>query len=65
MRSPIIIKEKVDVDIADETMGFMAKVVGVLSAVIGIWGFTCLLAGLISAGPVQLLRGYIFAITGL
>lgn len=65
MRSPIITKKRVDVDIADETMSFMAKVVGVVSAVIGIWGFTCLMAGLISAGPVQLIQGYISAVTGL
>lgn len=65
MKSPIITKERLDVNITDETMSFMAKVMGVLSALIGIWGCTCLLAALMSAGPAQLVRGYISAITGL
>lgn len=64
MKSPIITKEKLNVDIADETMSFMTKVVGVLSALIGVWGCSCLLAGLMSAGPTKLVQGYISAITG-
>ncbi len=64
MKSPIITKEKLHVDIADEIMNFMLKVVTVLSAVIGIWAVICLAAGLISVGPLQMARGYITAITG-
>lgn len=64
MKSPIITKEKLHVDIADEIMNFMLKIVTVLSAVIGIWGVTCLVAGLVSVGPLQMVRGYITAITG-
>lgn len=64
MKTPIVTKEKLQVDIGDEIMNFMIKVVTVLSTLIGIWAVTCLLAGLISVGPVQMVKGYISAITG-
>ncbi len=64
MKSPIITREKIQVDIADEVMRFTLKVGTVLSALIGIWAVSCLVAGLISVGPLQLVRGYITAITG-
>lgn len=64
MKSPIITKEKSRVDISEEVMSFMLKVVTVLSALIGVWAVSCLLAGLISAGPLKLFKGYITAVTG-
>ena len=64
MKTPIILKEKVDVNITEEVMSFIAKVGTVAGAMIGIWALTALVAGLTSAGPLGLIRGYITAITG-
>jgi hypothetical protein len=64
MKSPIITKEKIQVDINDEVMGFAFNLGMLLSALIGIWAVSCLVAGLISVGPLQMARGYITAITG-
>lgn len=64
MKSSIITKEKIHVDIADEVMGFAFSLGKVFCALIGAWAVACLVAGLISFGPLQMLRGYITAITG-
>lgn len=64
MKSPIITRENINVDINEEVMGFTLKLGTVISALIGIWAVSCLVAGLISAGPLQMVRGYITAITG-
>ena len=38
---------------------------GVMAGLVGIWGFTCLAAGLISAGgPVELAKAWFSAVTG-
>lgn len=65
MKSPIITKDRVDVDISSEVMAFGFKVGVAGSAIIGIWAACCLLAALVSSGPVQMVRGYITAITGI
>ena len=65
MKTPVISKDKIHVDIANEIMRFMLKVGIVLCALIGTLAFTCLASRLISAGPLQMARGYITAITGL
>lgn len=64
MKSPIITKENTQVDIADEVMGFAFSLVKVFGALFGLWAVACVVAGLISFGPLQMLRGYITAITG-
>lgn len=64
MKSPIITKEDIQVDINDEVSRFTVKLGTVISALIGIWAVSCLVAGLISAGPLQMVRGYITALTG-
>jgi len=64
MKSPIITRERIQVDIADEFMRFTLKVGTVLGSLIGIWAVSCLIAGLIHVGPLQMMRGYITAITG-
>jgi hypothetical protein len=64
MNTPIITKEKIQIDIADEILSFTLKAGTVLCALIGIWGITCIVAGLTSAGPIAMIRGYITAITG-
>jgi hypothetical protein len=65
MKSPTITREKTQIDVTDEVMGFTFKLGIALSAMIGVWAVSCLVAGLINAGPLQLVRGYITAITGL
>ena len=64
MKSSILIKDKVQIDYADEVMRFTLKVGAVACALIGVWAFTCLIAGLADVGPVELVRGYISAVTG-
>jgi hypothetical protein len=64
MKNLIVTREKIQVNIADEVVRFMFKVGIVLTALIGIGGVSCLIAGLTSVGPLQLVKGYITAITG-
>ena len=64
MKIPIITRETIQVDVTDEVIGFAYKLGTVLSALIGIWAVSCLVAGVISVGPLQLVRGYIIAVTG-
>lgn len=64
MKSPIITRERVDENISSEVMAFGFKVGVTGCAMIGIWAVCCMLAALVSAGPVQMVRGYITAITG-
>ncbi|MGB3221302.1 MAG: hypothetical protein WBB23_00715 [Desulforhopalus sp.] len=64
MKSPIITKEVIKIDVADETMKFALKVGKVVSALIGIWAVSCLASAVINIGPLQMAKGYITAITG-
>lgn len=64
MKTPVISKEKIQVDIANEIMRFMLKVGIVLCALIGTLAFSCFASRMISIGPLQMARGYITAITG-
>jgi hypothetical protein len=64
MKSSIITKEKSHIDYADEVMRFTFKVGAVACALVGIWAFTCLVAGLVDVGPMEMVRGYISAVTG-
>ena len=64
MNSPIITKDKIQVDFVDEALHFSLKVGTVFCAMIGIWAVSCLVAGLIHFGPVQMVREYVTAITG-
>ena len=65
MNTPIITQDKIQVNLADEVMGFTLKAGIALCALIGIWGVTCIISTMISAGPIAMLRGYITAITGV
>jgi hypothetical protein len=64
MNSPIITREQIKVDVADETMKFTLKVGKVVSALIGIWAVSCLVSAFINIGPLQMVKGYITALTG-
>lgn len=64
MESLITSKEKIHIDINDEVTSFTLKLGTVVTALIGIWAFSCLVAGLFSVGTNDMLLGYISAITG-
>ena len=64
MKSKTAINENIRVDVTEEIMGFGLKVGAVLSALIGIWGFACLLAALVNFGSIEMIKGYYTAITG-
>lgn len=64
MKTPIILKDNVNVDITEEVRSFFAKVGAAVGALIGIWALTSLLAALMSVGPLAMARGYLTAITG-
>lgn len=64
MESSIITKDKIRVEYADELMRFGLKVAVVSGSVIGIWAVTCMLVCLVDLGPLEMIRGYITAITG-
>ncbi|GAB6190508.1 hypothetical protein [Desulfocastanea catecholica] len=64
MNAPIITREKIQIDIADEIMSFTRKAGAVVCAAIGLWGLTCLVAALINVGAVEVIQGYFTAITG-
>ncbi len=64
MKSPIITKDKVEVNLAEEVMTFGIRTGAVVAAVIGIWAVCALAAALFHAGPIEMARGYITAVTG-
>lgn len=39
-------------------------IVAILAALIGIWGIACLIGGIANEGLVELVQGYISAVTG-
>jgi len=53
------------VDFAQETGQYAVKAIGVLSALIGAWGMSCLIGGLASCGAIDLVKGYVSALTGM
>ncbi len=65
MKAPIITNEKIETNVTDEVMTLGFKLGIALCSVIGIWAFSCLLAGLIKFGAANMVNGYITAITGL
>jgi hypothetical protein len=64
MKSSIITKDKIAIDYADEIMLFSLKAGIVACGLIGVWALTCLFAGAVDVGSMELVRGYISAITG-
>lgn len=64
MNSPIITKKKVELNLADEVSSFTVRVGAVACGAIGIGAVVCLVAAFLSAGPVEMMQGYITAVTG-
>jgi L,D-peptidoglycan transpeptidase YkuD (ErfK/YbiS/YcfS/YnhG family) len=53
------------VDVGQETGQYAVKAMGVLAALIGIWGAACLIGGFASSGATGLAKGFITALTGM
>ncbi len=64
MKTPIIIKEKIEVDFSQEIMSFGLKCGAVVGALTGIIAISCFISALISGGPIAMAQGYITAIVG-
>ena len=65
MKSQILTKEQTELDITNECSNFGLRIGTAVCAIIGFWAFACLLSALVSAGPMNMVRGYITAITGM
>lgn len=52
------------IDAIHETNTFILGIGIVSAALVGIWGFACLVSALSSNGPVNLIKGYISTIIG-
>ncbi|WP_136807055.1 hypothetical protein [Desulfosediminicola flagellatus] len=66
MDTPIIAKEmvEVNVDFSEEVTSFGMMSGAVAGVFIAVLAGICLISALISSGPVEMLRGYITALTG-
>ncbi|MFT5702347.1 MAG: hypothetical protein ACI8ZB_005266 [Desulforhopalus sp.] len=65
MKSSIITKENITTDTTDEILVLGLRTGAVICALVGTWALCALVAALVNAGPLAVLRGYITAITGL
>lgn len=65
MKSPTVIRERVGVNLSEEVMSFCFKVGAVSAVLIGVWALSSLVAGLLSNGPLTMIRNYIAAVTGV
>lgn len=64
MKNQILTKDKVKVDLTEEVARFSFRAGAVVCGLIGVWALSCLISGLVSAGPVEMITGYIQAVTG-
>ena len=58
-------KTTAKVNVGQETGQYAVKAIGVLSALIGIWGTACLIGGLANSGVTGLAKGFVTALTGM
>lgn len=65
MKSSVTTKENIKVDATDEILVFGLKTGAIICALIGAWALCGLAAAFIQSGPVEVLKGYITAITGM
>ncbi len=64
MRATSTAKTETRTDVGYEVSRFTLGVGMALAALIGMWGFACMIGGLATCGGGQLLRGFLTAITG-
>ncbi len=65
MTANTLTRTETRVDVGTETARFTVGAINVVAALIGVWGFACLIGGLAANGAGGLLRGYITAVTGM
>ncbi len=65
METRVDVGRKIETGVGLETSKYTVRVIGALSALIGIWGLACLIGGLASSGFGGLLQGYVTAVTGM
>ncbi|MBC8209364.1 MAG: hypothetical protein H8E79_09400 [Desulfobulbaceae bacterium] len=52
-------------NIGQETSTFALNTGIVMAALVGLWGFACMIGGLMSSGFGGVIQGYISAVTGM
>jgi len=65
MTAQIIARTETGVEVGQETAKYAVKMIGVVSALIGLWGMACLIGGLADCGVAGLLQAYLTALHGL
>ncbi len=64
MRATATVKTETKTDIGYEVSRFTLGVGIAMTALIGIWGFACMIGGLATNGTGDLVRGFLTAVTG-
>jgi len=64
MKNQILTKDNVCVDLSEEVARFGFKAGAVICGMIGVWAAGCLAVALVTAGPKEMITGYIRAIVG-
>lgn len=65
MKEKIITRDNVDIDLNEEVSRYGVFLIGLVSVLFGILGATCLISALVQYGPVEVLKGYLTALTGM
>ncbi len=64
MKTETIATTEVPMDIGHEIATFFLAVCLLMAVLIAVWGFACMIGGLVTTGPAELLRGFVHAVTG-
>ncbi len=65
MNTQLQATQKTNADLNYETSKFALNVGIVAAALVGLWGATCLIAGLMNGGGGTVIKGFFTAITGV
>jgi len=65
MNTRIQTQKKVKADVGYETSKFTYGVGLTVAALIGLWGAACMISGLAQVGLVDLIKGFLTAVTGV
>lgn len=58
-------RNRTETDLEHDVSHVSFRIVSAVALIIGIWGAACLISGLLSNGVMNMVRGYITAITGV
>lgn len=64
MKATTTAKTETRTDVGYEVSRFTLGIGIALAALVGMWGFACMIGGLATCGMGELLRGFLTAITG-